>query len=192
MTQVLFFGGYASTQQDMGRWTASAKSQRSDIEWSGIQYPRYASADKPMENYWMVPRYAAMLKPGDWVVGHSSGCAYANAVVEAVKFDDGINLVCLDGFRPSPLLLQRSTTHCWSAACDDTQDKITRHFESINFDALSGTPNFHIYVAERCTLRWALHFSLVNRAANDENVGGYISRGYTDCVANLCWLPPMI
>ena len=58
-----------------------------------------------------------------------------------------------------------------------------------NYDDLKNAigSRLKIYKATDCNHEWALHFSVVNSAANDKAVTS-IAAGYAQCRANLMWM----
>ena len=114
-----------------------------------------------------------------YLVGHSSGCAIANAVDRGLKDTSKVILVALDGFAPSRAQLARPSTQVWAAECG--------HAKSRNHDGLKNAVGgrLKIYKATHCHHSWALHFSVVNSAANDKTS---IATGYAQCRANLMWM----
>lgn len=190
-TCVFFFGGYNATENDVKAWVASAKGQKSAAEFSAYPWPRGAASDDRsavtgFKNAGMFKTAVKAVESSNadliYLVGHSSGCAIANAVDEALKDHSKIVLVSLDGFKPSREQLKRASTQVWGAECDGVK---SRNYH----DALKG--QLKVYTATNCKTMWALHFSLVNSAANDKDVpnikGGWVN-GYVNCRANLVWL----
>jgi hypothetical protein len=116
-----------------------------------------------------------------YLVGHSSGCAIANAVDRGLKDTSKVILVALDGFVPSREQLARSSTQVWAAVCGKARSR--------NHDALKEAVGgrLKIYKATDCYDSWALHFSVVNSAATDKAVTS-IATGYAQCRANLMWM----
>jgi len=172
---VLFFGGYHATQTDVDVWLASAKAQRKDVDFDAVPYPPGASANSHSavstftkgELYdGAITQLATSGADQTYIVGHSSGCAIANAVDRVLRDHSRMNLVALDGFLPDANQLGRPSTQVWSATCGS---------------AISLNPATH------CKTKWALHFSLVNAAATDKIVDS-IKHGYRSCKANLAWL----
>lgn len=195
---VLFFGGFQATRQHVNAWAASAKSQRSDVTFDAFPWP--ASARKSDD----VSATTAFKEAGTfdlalgtirecsgggvvYLVGHSSGCAIANAVDKAVdkapKEAGKVVLVALDGFLPGTDQLARPSTQVWSAVCGTAV--------AVNHDKLKKWIGGRLktHKATRTYDPWALHFSLVNSAATDRD-NGTIATGYNNCRANLMWLPP--
>ena len=116
-----------------------------------------------------------------YLVGHSSGCAIANAVDRGLQDHGKIVLVALDGFVPDRKQLERAGTQVWAAECDGVKSR--------NYKALKNHVGgrLKVYAATECKTEWALHFSLVNSAASDKTVTS-IRAGYAQCRANLVWL----
>ena len=194
-TYVLFFGGYHATQTDMDVWLASAKAQRPDVDFDAIPYPPGASSDGPTAVSAFtngdlfdgaITQIGTSGAAQTYIVGHSSGCAIANALDRMLKDNSKINLVALDGFAPDAKQLARPSTQVWSA--------INGGAKSLNYDKLKAkVPSLKEHHAPGCTTIWALHFSLVNAAATDKIVTGkkvedIIKTGYRHCKANLAWL----
>src|SRR5262249_54088471 len=127
-----------------------------------------------------------------FIVGHSSGCAIARAIDAALLAALGktskvrVNLVALDGFAPFPSQRDLPGTQMWSA---ENGTNKSRNYKSMM--AKAGRRHFRVSKADNCPNKWSLNFSLVNPATTDDTVGGYkdISNGYTNCRANLCWVP---
>jgi hypothetical protein len=90
-------------------------------------------------------------------------------------------LVALDGFGPDQAQLKRSSTQVWAAVCGDATSRNYRSLKKLVGGQLK------VYKATDCKTMWALHFSLVNAAANDKLVTS-IRTGYAQCRANLMWL----
>jgi hypothetical protein len=124
----------------------------------------------------------ASSKDSVYIVGHSSGCAIANAVDRAVKDHDRVGLVALDGFLPDGAQLARPSTQVWAA--EGSREGVSRNHDDLK-EAIGG--RLKIYKATGCTTLMALHFSLVNAAATDASVPD-IPSGYTNCRANLVWM----
>jgi hypothetical protein len=181
---VFFFGGYHASQNDIAAWVRSAKAQKPSVEFIGFPWPEDTSADgdRAVEGFKKGGQFDSVVKNIEenkadiiYIVGHSSGCAIANAVDAKLTNTDKIVLVALDGFTPSDKQLDRKSTQVWGAECD--------HVRSRNF------PGFvkgrrRVYAATDCKSEWALHFSLVNSAASDSLVHN-IKTGYAKCSANL-------
>lgn len=181
---VHFFAGFRAALGDIAAWSKSAAAQRPDVEFKGYAWPVAASAGNPLAQWRLSDgdlRKLAADPRQKIIVGHSSGAAYANNVAQRLLADGVANwqLVVLDGFRPDIHLLEHAGTQCWSAECGDVR--------SLNYYALNTAPHFQAYQAMGCKSTWALHFSLVNRAASDDRVKN-IATGYADCIANLIWL----
>jgi len=189
-TSVLFFGGYKATAQDVNAWLGSAKAQKPEIEFNAVPWPQGAGAGatSAVGTFRKTRRYGATMAAVEstkadriYIVGHSSGCAIANAVDRAVGDHSHIVLVALDGFVPDGNQLKRPSTQVWAAVCGDAKSK--------NYKALQNVAGarLQVYKATDCKTMWALHFSLVNAAGNDKVVTS-IATGYAQCRANLVWL----
>lgn len=178
---VYFFGGYLASQVNMDVWLASARTQKAYVDFTAYKW-----FDDKKES-----KCIAAIKASDadfiWIVGHSSGCANANAVEEAFAKDTSrIVLVALDGFSPNKKQRDRTSTEIWSAK--------NGTFIARNYQALKNSLGHELqeYTARPdCTTKWALHFSMVNENASDSVVkaGNELATGYDQCKANLCFLP---
>ena len=210
---VIFFGGWRATPADMQAWKGSAKAQRPGIDFDAIPWPSGAASDassavSSFKNK-KTGRYKSVmddLRAMQWanaqssntskiyIVGHSSGCAIANAVDEDLTDHSDVVLVALDGFVPGPKQLARQSTQVWAARTFPMpflDGGISRNYTALKKAVGSRLQVY--FAAPGCTTEWALHFSLVNAAANDKIVTGKNSReivatGYTQCIANLVWL----
>src|SRR5262249_29460559 len=122
-----------------------------------------------------------------YIVGHSSGCAIANAVdkdvTKGLKDPSKFVLVALDGFAPDDDQLARSSTQVWAAV-----NGVHQSLHDKDLKDLLGSRVQEYPAKKDCTTKWALHFSLVNANATDNLVQG-VATGYTNCEANLVWLP---
>ena len=113
---VLFFGGYQSTQPDMNAWLGSARAQQPDVDFDAIPYPAGAGAGahSAVSTFTGGDQYDAVIAQigtagadQTYIVGHSSGCAIANAVDRGLIDHSRIRLVALDGFVPDGRQLAR-------------------------------------------------------------------------------------
>jgi hypothetical protein len=187
---VLFFGGYRATRTDINLWSASAKAQKPDATFDGYPWPSGASsgAMSAVSTFTEAGSYAQAIATIQecatdliYLVGHSSGCAIANAVDRGLKDTSKVILVALDGFVPSRKQLARPSTQVWAAECGSAR---SRNHDDLK-KAIGG--RLKIYKATDCYDPWALHFSVVNSAANDKAVTS-IATGYAQCRANLMWM----
>jgi len=187
---VLFFGGYKATRTDIDVWSASAKAQKPDVTFDGYAWPSGASsgAESAVGAFTGAGSLAQAIATIQecttdviYIVGHSSGCAIANAVDRRLKDTSNVILVALDGFSPSREQLARPSTQVWAAECGSAKSR--------NHDGLKRAVGgrLKIYKATSCYHSWALHFSVVNSAANDKAVTS-IATGYAQCRANLMWM----
>jgi hypothetical protein len=187
---VLFFGGYQATRADINFWSASAKVQKPSVTFDGYPWPSGAKSDaeSAVGSFTKAGSFAQAIGTVRecatdvvYLVGHSSGCAIANAVDRGLKDTSKVILVALDGFAPSREQLARPSTQVWAAECGSAKSR--------NHDALKKAVGgrLKIYQATDCYGMWALHFSVVNRAANDKSVTS-IASGYAQCQANLMWM----
>jgi len=187
---VLFFGGYHATRTDINVWSANAKAQKPDVTFDGYPWPSGAgagatSAVSAFKEAGSLAQAIATIQECAtdlvYLVGHSSGCAIANAVDRGLKDTSKVILVALDGFAPSRAQLARPSTQVWAAECG--------HAKSRNHDGLKNAVGgrLKIYKATHCHHSWALHFSVVNGAAKKKAVTS-IATGYAHCRANLMWM----
>jgi hypothetical protein len=135
----------------------------------------------------LVARLKASPADKIYIVGHSSGCAIANAVdkevTKGLKDPSKFVLVSLDGYRPDADQLKRPNTQVCGAVNgafksyhypdDDEKRQLGKHFKEYRANT-------------SCTKEFALHFSLVNTIVTDAT--GNIEHGYDDCQANLKWV----
>lgn len=187
-TSVYFFGGFNASQKDIDAWVRSAQQQKPGIAFSGFPWasgPKSYPADTVVNGSRKSGQYKAALDAIQacgadkiYIVGHSSGCAVANAVDRGLKDTSKVVLVALDGYSPAPDQLKRTSTQVWGAICDNVK--------SMNYPGPAGGRR-QVYSATNCKTKWALHFCLVNAAATDGPVHS-IATGYYQCRANLAWL----
>ena len=185
---VFYFGGYLASQLNIDAWVRTAKQQKPSVEFIGFPWPKGASSgdESAVNTFRKAGTYDSVIKNIQnnradtiYIVGHSSGCAIANAVDASLKSTDKIVLVALDGFTPNAKQLDRETTQVWGAVCDGVHSR--------NYPKSSLKGRRRIYTAHYCKTQWALHFSLVNAAATDSSVHN-VATGYANCQANLLFL----
>jgi hypothetical protein len=188
---VFFFGGFLSSPSDIDKWLRSARLQKPAVKFKGFPWPEGARPDahSAVKGFSKGGKLDSAIDEIEktsvdtiYIVGHSSGCAIANAVDAGVDSDDQIVLVALDGFKPSDSQLAREDTQVWGAEC---QGQRSRNYPG------PAKGRRMVYTATNCKSEWPLHFSLVNTNASDANkalVGGDITQGYFNCRANLCFL----
>lgn len=179
---VYFFGGLNATKAQMDIWVATAQGQQKHIDFTAYFWAEGNKEDKA------VAAIKASKADRIFIVGHSSGCANANAVDKKVvdkSLVDRVVLVALDGFYPDGNQRGRPSTQLWGA---ESGGNISLHFNTMRN---MGGGKFQSFPAKSdCTKVWPLHFSLVNSNATDSIVKdppGYIQTGYAQCMANLCW-----
>lgn len=206
-TYVIFFGGYKASILNVKAWKASAEKLKTGVLFDSYPYPDASSdgadAVKAFKKDQSHGFAEAIKKIQDsqcdkiCIVGHSSGCAVANAVDADLKDHKNIVLVALDGYGPSPEQLDRASTQVWVAESgvgkslhhDDLIDNINEYNRKAKVKQ-----TVHVHTAPSdCTMTWALHFSLVNTSSNNTLVGNTLTQaaahGYDNCNANLAWLP---
>ena len=189
-TLVIFFGGYQADRTAMDLWLASARKQRSDVQFEAFPFPDGAGADEDpavagfKKNVGFDTVIDIINKSGAdtlFIVGHSSGCAIANALnalVDPDKFQ--ITLIDLDGFAPHHDQRKKSVVEAWSADGPDPKKD-----QSLRWSA-----HHKMSHSTEATKKWALHFFLVNKTATDKiTYKNYDTEGYAGCIANLDWLP---
>jgi len=191
----VFFGGFQATQEQVNRWRESARKLKPGIEFGVRPWPSGAwgnsDGDAGVSAFGEFDSLVAALKasPADkiYIVGHSSGCAIANAVdkeiTKSLKDPSKFVLVSLDGYRPDADQLNRDNTQVCGAVSgvhksyhypkEGEKRKLGKHFKEYTANA-------------SCTTAFALHFSLVNTIVTDAT--GNIPHGYDDCQANLKWV----
>ena len=185
---VFYFGGYQASEHDIAVWLRSARAQQPRVEFIGFPWTGGASAraDSAVKTFSKHGKYDSVIDDiqGNgadtiFIVGHSSGCAIANAVDAGLEWTENIVLVALDGFTPNKYQLDRDTTQVWGARCDGVNSR--------NFPGFASGKG-RVFHATDCKSEWALHFSLVNANANDSLVDS-VGNGYANCRANLLFLP---
>jgi hypothetical protein len=187
-TSVFFFGGFNATQDHIDAWVRSAKLLKPAVDFTGFPWasgPKSWPADTVVKGSQKSGQFKSAVDLIEacradkiYIVGHSSGCAVANAVDRALTNTSNVSLVALDGFGPDSTQLKRPTTQVWGAECDG--------MKSMNYPGAAGGRK-KVYQATNCKNKWALHFSLVNAAATKDTVYD-IPTGYVNCKANLEWL----
>ena len=172
---VLFFGGYKASLPNIKAWTASAIHQKPGVTFDGYPYPDGASWDgeeavkaftKTHDHATAIKKIEASDRDMIYIVGHSSGCAIANAVDAGLKDHTKIILVALDGYAPGNAQLARPSTQVWVAESStgrslhysDLQDRIKDH----NLKAKVKTQVKIYQASTNCSTKLSLHFSLVN------------------------------
>jgi ABC-type branched-subunit amino acid transport system substrate-binding protein len=190
---VFYFGGWNAIQAKVNDWVKSAHHQQPGIAFTGYAYPSGAGSDfksaiNSSEKLRASAVKAIQASRADaiYIVGHSSGCAVANAVDNALSNTSKIVLVALDGFPPDEDQRKRPSTQVWSAVNPlHPAVQTARNYKKLK--ALLGSELHEYRAKEDCTSTWALHFSLVNTAATDTLVQG-VETGYNKCEANLIWM----
>ncbi len=184
---VIFFGGFRVTSTDMQLWLTSARKQRSDVVFDAYPYPEGAGADRDSAANGF-KQYDEVIKKIEesgadtvYIVGHSSGCAIANALNARLEGDHkNIKLILLDGYIPKEDQVKHSSTEVWSAEEAGGKGR-SKHWAQWH----------HNYPSTSATNPYSLHFSLANSAATDA-IQGFtqkdLQKGYAGCVANLRWL----
>ena len=176
--KVYFFGGWRATKQNVQAWCSSLEKKRPTLTAIGWPYPIGATSGNPLKQ-WIFSEPLAKLIRVDaddcLIVGHSSGCRIANDVASTALALGAKNfkLIALDGFQPDAHLLNLPGTMVWSAECNKVH--------SLNYDALKGSKDFHVYPA-KVIKKWPLHFSLLNVNVSDDHSN--LADGYRNCDAN--------
>ncbi|MCC7404486.1 MAG: alpha/beta hydrolase [Bdellovibrionales bacterium] len=191
--QVLFVGGYGSTEEQMQRWEKAARENpayRGQFNFRAIPLPAnrwdaYAVLAQGRSKIEEIVRQIDASPPGSVFIlaGHSSGAAITNEIARRVRDKSKIRLVALDGFVPHQIQSQVQTT-CWSAI-----DVRTR-LEANNRGSMRNCQNYREMAANGCNNSWCLHFVLVNSSAGRVGVTheNFKARGYDDVSPNLMWL----
>jgi pimeloyl-ACP methyl ester carboxylesterase len=186
---VFFFGGYLASQSDIDKWLRTARWQKPAVRFIGFPWPSGAvssDGDKAVEMLRKSGKLDSIIKDVEatkadkiFIVGHSSGCAIANAVDAGENSATHIVLVALDGYRPSDTQVDRGDTQVWGA-------KGAKGEKSLRFPG--SAKGRRIFAATTQRTEWALHFSLVNHNVKADLSGSEIGKGYDDCQANLSFL----
>lgn len=190
-TCIFFFGGYEASIGDAAKWQGSAAEQCADdvfvftYAWPAGAQSGAKSAVSTFKSAGTFDKAVSAIGSCGasriYIVGHSSGCAIANAVDRAVALPDTVVLVAMDGFLPDRDQLARPSTQVWAARCGSV---VSLHHDGLR-DAVGG--RLKVYPAVNCKSMWALHYSVVNAAASDTLVKNKAT-GYTNCRANLMWM----
>jgi hypothetical protein len=188
--EVIYFGGYDSTDAQMQCWE-SGTTGTPGVEFRGVAYPAGAGAGAASA----VKAGASVIKQAVAeidanpsmhyvIIGHSSGAALSNQVASEVKDPTHVELVDLDGFSPSASLQKKMKTECWYAL-NPSNGLFSLNASSIK----SNCTNVHSYQDTTCKTKWCLHFSLVNKAAPfDLSSSTFATQGYLGCATNLDWM----
>jgi hypothetical protein len=189
-TSVFFFGGWKANADNMKVWLDTARAQKSKIDFNAFPYPDVGpDGDDAVAAFKELKSVADTIKKSKadliYIVGHSSGCAIANAVDDALTDHKKIGLVALDGYVPSKG--QRGSgrfTQVWSTKCGE--------LKALHHDDLKGVVGaaLQVFQPTDCndkTTMLSLHFCLVNKSASSLKIK-HIPEGYQKCQANLCWL----
>lgn len=186
---VFFFGGYLAKQSDIDKWLRTARRQKPAVRFIGFPWPSGAvSSDghtavellrKSGQLDSIIRDIEATKADKIFIVGHSSGCAIANAVDAGETSATHIVLVALDGYRPSDTQVDRWDTQVWGARGPNGAT-------SLRFPG--SAKGRRIFPAKTQRTEWALHFSLVNHNVKADLDGSEIGKGYDDCEANLSFL----
>ena len=189
---VFYFGGFLASPSDIDKWLRSARFQKPAVKFIAFPWPSGApdsDGDIAVEILRKSGTLDSIIKDVDktkadtiFIVGHSSGCAIANAVDAGVTSDEHIVLVALDGYRPSDTQVDRGDTQVWGA-------KGAKGETSVHFPGPA--KGRRIFPAKTQKTEWALHFSLVNTSVKADLSGGEIDKGYENCSANLSFLNTM-
>ena len=199
---VLYFGGWQASPLDVKAWMASARHQSPGVTFDAYPYPVNTSSNggEAVTQFTAagdltraINKIQSSSADTIYIVGHSSGCAIANAVDAHLKNHDKITLVALDGYCPNAAQLARPDTQVWVAESrfgkslhyDDLKESVN-NYDLKNKDWV--WVNIH-HAPPDCTTKLSLHFSLVNLSSSDGLVK-FIPDGYKNCEANLSFLNP--
>lgn len=185
--KVYFFGGYASTIDQVNSWAAVAKKMRPEYEFDGRHYiSRHDGEEGAVEDAKgqikaVVDDIESSMFCEITIIGHSSGCAVANEVARQVRHRVK-KLVVLDGFCPSEAFQKEVPTECWYA----TNGRIFSLNASEMQKQLDPKKHTNPYVHSL----WALHFSLINGNVDpDLAFKDYPKHGYDNVSPMLDYLP---
>jgi hypothetical protein len=192
-TSVFFFGGWKANSDNMKVWLDSARGQKSKVDFNAFPYPDAGpDGDDAVANFKQLKSVVDAIAKSKadliYIVGHSSGCAIANAVDDKLKDHKKVALVTLDGFVPDKDQRGRDSTKLWSAQCKNNDKLTALHFATLS--SVAGA-NLQVYKPTDCnekTTIWSLHYSLVNKSASSIEIKNAEDGGYRKCDANLMWL----
>lgn len=191
--QVLFVGGYGSTEEQMQRWEKAARENpayRGQFNFRAIPLPSsgWDAATVLSQGRSKIDEIVRQIDaspPGSVFIlaGHSSGAAITNEIARRVRDKGKIRLVALDGYVPHGLQDQVYTT-CWSAVNGQTKQS------AVNLASMRTCQNYYQMTTNACSDSWCLHFILVNNSAGRVGVNqqNFKSRGYDEVSPNLMWL----
>lgn len=190
--EVVFFGGHASSPEQMRCWEKGARAESSrqhDYNFRGVAYPagahysrQAALSGSRAEVQRLVNEINANPNKRYVIAGHSSGAAISNQVASLVKNPRQIDLINLDGFAPSRELQDRvGSSKCWYAVNPGSGGT------SLNAGSMRGCRNSAKVTSATCRTSMCLHFAMVNSGA-PATLSNYRKDGYNSCRTNLEWL----
>src|SRR5262245_51355385 len=98
-TFVVFFGGYQATQDHIDAWLGSAGTRARGTQFIGFPWPKDMDPGPGKDDIQTSDAYKSAVaaiqasSAGEiYIVGHSSGCAIANAVDSALKDTSKVSL----------------------------------------------------------------------------------------------------
>lgn len=192
-TEVLFFGGYGSTESQMKCWQKGAEGKSGgDYRFRGFGYPSLSGPGKAsavLGGRTVLRKLVAEINSHPnkryVIAGHSSGAALSNRLAELVDDPKRISLVNLDGFAPSSQLQKKvGSSVCWYAKGRNGLHSLHANSMQSNCKVSKAVQN------NNCTSAWCLHFGVINNKVPGNLSGAtFKSQGYRGCDSNIDWLP---
>ncbi len=131
--QVIFFGGWGATQEDMRTWEARV---RSDLEYgqrylfTGVPYPKGAGwregeVLRPQSAKSLIEHYVQLVQKNPQrefvLVAHSSAGELVNAIGHRLPRSSRVKVVLLDGFNAAVHVQNKFPTICYYASSSMSQ-----------------------------------------------------------------------
>src|SRR5262249_17748918 len=163
-TSVFFIGGYQARPEHVDRWVKSAQGLKRSVTFRGFPWAVTVKGKdvvswppedivqgwKDTKQYQPVVDAVKACKADKiYIVGHSSGCAVANAVDDELNDRKRIVLVALDGVTPDDAY-NRPDLRMWAA--ENGPGNQSRNFAGMK-NAAREKLNVHTAIAG-CTLPW--------------------------------------
>lgn len=196
---VIYFGGYLATSSQVACWKDGARKKApSNFTFEAVPWPAGAGSgyESAVNGGAGFIRKAADETNANKniqyiVVGHSSGAALSNTVVERVKDLSHVSLVNLDGFAPSQSLQKKlKEAHAGKSAsvCVTSRNK-QNGTQARNFRSMTGNcTHSWVYEDRHCTTSWCHHFAIVSKSTPAGLGIDFPRNGYQGCDTNLDWL----
>lgn len=196
--KIIYFGGYLATNDQVDCWKAGALKKLppnyaiTAYPWPAGAGSGYESAVNGGANY--IKKAVAEIDANKdvmyIVVGHSSGAALSNSVVERVKDLSHVKLVNLDGFAPSASLQKKlKAAHPDPASVCVTARNSQNGTKARNYGSMTGNCSHSwVYEDKHCTTSWCLHFAIVSKSTPGGLGVDFPRNGYKGCDANLDWM----